>query len=50
VKGLTLVSLGDHVVNLREDILVHRIKYSLTSLEESTTVTSVLRAAKALEK
>ncbi|KAN0134590.1 Inositol hexakisphosphate domain containing protein [Lactarius tabidus] len=38
----------DHVVNLREDILVHRIKYSLSSLEESTV--NVLRAAKALEK
>lgn len=38
----------DHVVNLREDILVHRIKYSLSSLEESTS--NVFRAAKALEK
>ncbi|KAI9463218.1 inositol hexakisphosphate-domain-containing protein [Lactarius psammicola] len=43
-----VVDTCDHVVNLREDILVHRIKYSLSSLEESTS--NVLRAAKALEK
>ncbi|KAI9439769.1 inositol hexakisphosphate-domain-containing protein [Lactarius indigo] len=43
-----VVDSCDHVVNLREDILVHRIKYSLSSLEESTS--NVLRAAKALEK
>jgi hypothetical protein len=48
MKRLIRVLLGDHVVNLREDILVHRIKYSLSSLEESTN--NVLRAAKALEK
>lgn len=48
MRRLIRVSLGDHVVNLREDILVHRIKYSLSSHEESTT--NVLRAAKALER
>ena len=26
---------GDHVVNLREDIIIRRIKYSLTSLDEN---------------
>jgi hypothetical protein len=41
---------GDHVVNLREDILVHRIKYSLSSLEEPDGNSLLQRAGKALEK
>ncbi|KAI0255159.1 inositol hexakisphosphate-domain-containing protein [Lactifluus subvellereus] len=40
----------DHVVNLREDILVHRIKYSLSSLDESSRDVLLKRAGKALEK
>ncbi|KAI0303565.1 inositol hexakisphosphate-domain-containing protein [Multifurca ochricompacta] len=40
----------DHVVNLREDILTHRIKYSLSSLEEPSRNLLLQRAAKALEK
>lgn len=28
--------IGDHVVNLREDILIHRIKYSLTNMDEDS--------------
>jgi hypothetical protein len=42
--------IGDHVVNLREDILVHRIKYSLSSLEEPSGNLLLQRAGKALEK
>lgn len=30
------VAVGDHVVNLREDILIHRIKYSLTNMGENS--------------
>jgi len=41
---------GDHVVNLREDILVHRIKYSLSSLEEPHGNSLLKKAGKALEK
>ncbi|KAF8492621.1 inositol hexakisphosphate-domain-containing protein [Russula emetica] len=40
----------DHVVNLREDILVHRIKYSLSSLEEPNGSSLLQKAGKALEK
>ncbi|KAH9998939.1 inositol hexakisphosphate-domain-containing protein [Russula vinacea] len=40
----------DHVVNLREDILVHRIKYSLSSLEEPNGNLLLRKAGKALEK
>lgn len=28
--------IGDHVVNLREDILIDRIKYSLTNMDEDS--------------
>lgn len=28
--------IGDHVVNLREDILIHRIKYSLMNMDENS--------------
>jgi hypothetical protein len=45
-----MFSTGDHVVNLREDILVHRIKYSLSSLEEPNGNLLLQRAGKALEK
>ncbi|KAI9453330.1 inositol hexakisphosphate-domain-containing protein [Russula earlei] len=41
---------GDHVVNLREDILVHRIKYALSSLDEPSGNVLLQRAGKALEK
>ncbi|KAA1467713.1 hypothetical protein DENSPDRAFT_832824 [Dentipellis sp. KUC8613] len=40
----------DHVVNLREDILIHRVRYSLTSLDEASRDASLERAVKALEK
>jgi hypothetical protein len=44
------VQVGDHVVNLREDILVHRIKYSLSSLEEPNGSSLLQKAGRALEK
>lgn len=46
----TNVQVGDHVVSLREDILVHRIKYSLSSLEEPNGNSLLRKAGKALEK
>ncbi|KAI0317069.1 inositol hexakisphosphate-domain-containing protein [Amylostereum chailletii] len=45
-----VIDACDHVVNLREDILVHRVKYSLTSLNESNKEDYLAKAAKALEK
>lgn len=44
--------LGDHVKNLREEILIWRLKYSLTSNddEESEREKYLDRAVKALEK
>ena len=41
---------GDHVVNLREDVLMHRIRYSLTTLDESSRELSLEKAVRALEK
>lgn len=40
----------DHVVNLREDILVHRVRYSLSTLEEGDSGEYLAKAARALEK
>ena len=40
----------DHVVNLREDILVHRVRYSLSTLEEVDSGEFLAKAARALEK
>ncbi|EIM91392.1 uncharacterized protein STEHIDRAFT_153038 [Stereum hirsutum FP-91666 SS1] len=40
----------DHVVNLREDILIHRIKYSLTNMDEDSKDELLGKAVKALEK
>lgn len=41
---------GDNVINLREDILINRIRYSLTTLEDRTRENFLDKAAKALEK
>jgi hypothetical protein len=41
---------GDHVANLREDILIHRLKYALTSMEDYKGDELLNKAAKALEK
>ncbi|KIJ51469.1 hypothetical protein M422DRAFT_157971 [Sphaerobolus stellatus SS14] len=40
----------DHVVNLREDILINRIKFSLTTMEDKKREVYLDKAAKALEK
>ncbi|KAI0027879.1 inositol hexakisphosphate-domain-containing protein [Vararia minispora EC-137] len=45
-----VIDLCDHVVNLREDILVHRVRYSLSSLEEANDQEYLAKAARALEK
>ena len=42
--------IADHVTNLREDILVHRLKYSMTSMEEAKGEDFLDKAVKALEK
>ncbi|KIY62129.1 hypothetical protein CYLTODRAFT_494858 [Cylindrobasidium torrendii FP15055 ss-10] len=41
---------ADEVTHLREDILLHRIKYSLTSMEEEKGETHLKKAGRALEK
>lgn len=41
---------GDHVVNLREVVLDHRIKYSITTTDDKRRRDSLVRAGKALEK
>lgn len=41
---------ADQVTNLREDILIHRLKYSLTSMDEAKGEVSLNKAVKALEK
>ncbi|KIO26335.1 hypothetical protein M407DRAFT_24420 [Tulasnella calospora MUT 4182] len=40
----------DDVVNLREDILIHRIRYAVTNMDDKTRPTHLAKAAKALEK
>ena len=46
-----LSSTGDQVTNLREDIFMHRIKYSLTStMNEEERDMFLDKAVKALEK
>lgn len=42
--------LADHVSHLREDILFHRIKYSLTSMEADKGEAFLKKAGRALEK
>ena len=41
---------GDHVVNLREEILTNRIRYALTSLDEQGREKFLDKAVKAMEK
>lgn len=41
---------ADQVTNLREDILIHRLKYSMTSMEEDQGEDFLRKAVKALEK
>ncbi|KAH8117959.1 inositol hexakisphosphate-domain-containing protein [Phellopilus nigrolimitatus] len=40
----------DHVVNLREEILTHRVRYSLTSLDDQQREEHLDKAVKAIEK
>jgi hypothetical protein len=42
--------LGDHVTNLRESILMYRLKYSLTTMDETQGADYLNRARMALEK
>jgi hypothetical protein len=42
--------LADQVSNLREDILVNRLKYALASMEEDRGFVFIRKARKALEK
>jgi len=42
--------IGDHVTNLREDILIYRLKYSLASMDEAKEEDFLGKAVKALEK
>ena len=45
-----LFSTGDQVTNLREDIFLNRINYSLTTMDEKGRDQFLDRAVKALEK
>ncbi|KAJ7822077.1 inositol hexakisphosphate-domain-containing protein [Mycena olivaceomarginata] len=45
-----VIDAADHVTNLREDILMHRLKYSMTSMEEAKGEDFLDKAVKALEK
>ncbi|KAK7031228.1 hypothetical protein VNI00_013644 [Paramarasmius palmivorus] len=45
-----VIDSNDHVLNIREDILVERMKYSLTSMEEEKGEAFLNRAGKSLEK
>ena len=45
-----ILFVADHVTHLREDILLHRINYALTSMEEEKGETYLKKAGRALEK
>ncbi|KAL0953290.1 hypothetical protein HGRIS_004539 [Hohenbuehelia grisea] len=45
-----IIDATDQVTNLRDDILVNRLKYSLTSMDESNGEMYLDKAVKALEK
>ncbi|KAF8071749.1 inositol hexakisphosphate-domain-containing protein [Lyophyllum atratum] len=45
-----VIDATDQVTNLREDILIYRLKYSLTSLEEAQSDNYLQKAVKAMEK
>lgn len=44
--------IGDHVQNLREDILIHRIRYSLTTVDQDEDMREALldEASRSLEQ
>ena len=41
---------GDHVTNLREEILMARVKYSLTSMDEKGMEDHLVDAVRSLER
>ncbi|KAJ3797672.1 inositol hexakisphosphate-domain-containing protein [Lentinula aff. detonsa] len=45
-----VIDANDHVSHLREDILMHRIKYALTTMEAEKGEAMIKRAGKAIEK
>ncbi|KAF8628035.1 hypothetical protein AX15_004150 [Amanita polypyramis BW_CC] len=45
-----VIDATDQVTNLREDILINRLKYALTSMEEDQGTKFIQKARKALEK
>ncbi|KAJ3760289.1 inositol hexakisphosphate-domain-containing protein [Lentinula raphanica] len=45
-----VIDANDHVSHLREDILMHRIKYALTTMEAEKGEAIIKRAGKAIEK
>ncbi|KAJ7757743.1 inositol hexakisphosphate-domain-containing protein [Mycena maculata] len=45
-----VIDATDHVTHLREDILINRLKYSLTSMDEAKGEDFLDKAVKALEK
>ncbi|KAJ7285370.1 inositol hexakisphosphate-domain-containing protein, partial [Mycena rebaudengoi] len=45
-----VIDATDHVTNLREDILISRLKYSMTSMDEAKGEDFLDKAVKALEK
>ena len=49
-KTVPKSSLADRVTNLRDDILINRLKYALTSMEEDRGIKFIQKARKALEK
>jgi len=50
MKSIQVIFVADQVTNLREDILIYRLKYSLTSMEEAEGENYLQKAVKALEK
>nr|GAT59369.1 predicted protein [Mycena chlorophos] len=45
-----VIDATDQVINLREDILIHRLKYSMTSMDEAKGDDHLSKALKAIEK
>ncbi|KAL1753037.1 inositol hexakisphosphate-domain-containing protein [Schizophyllum commune] len=45
-----VIDATDHVTNLREDILIHRLRYSMTSMDEAKGEIYLSKARRALEK
>ena len=50
VDRQSLILAADQVTNLREDILIYRLKYSLTTMDEAKGEDFLNKATKSLEK